>query len=94
MTLEPLIKALHSKDPKVRLSAIEQLAEIGTDMENFGNKDRFCSWAGVCPGNNQSAGKKKVVEQVVRTLTLKLFYANLPMAHSEPILSIKADTLR
>ena len=41
------------------LSAAMLLAEIGTDMGKFKSKDRFCSWAAVCPGNNESAGKNK-----------------------------------
>jgi transposase len=35
------------------------LAEIGTDMEQFGNEARLASWTGMCPGNNESAGKRK-----------------------------------
>lgn len=35
------------------------LVEIGTDMTAFGHPDRLSSWAGVCPGNNESAGKRK-----------------------------------
>lgn len=34
------------------------LSEIGNDMEAFGSHQRLSSWAGVCPGNNESAGKK------------------------------------
>jgi transposase len=41
------------------ISAAILLSEIGTDMNHFGSKDRLSSWAGVCPGNNESAGKKK-----------------------------------
>lgn len=41
------------------LSAAMLLAEIATDMGRFGKKERFCSWAGVCPGNNESAGIRK-----------------------------------
>jgi transposase len=35
------------------------IVEIGTDMTAFGRADRLASWAGVCPGNNESAGKRK-----------------------------------
>jgi transposase len=35
------------------------LAEIGADMSAFGSSERLASWAGICPGNNESAGKKK-----------------------------------
>jgi transposase len=35
------------------------LAEIGTDMTVFGTAERLASWAGMCPGNNESAGKRK-----------------------------------
>ena len=41
------------------ISAAMLLAEIGVDMEQFGSSSRLCSWAGMCPGNNESAGKKK-----------------------------------
>lgn len=36
------------------------LAEIGTDMERFPTEEHLSSWAGMSPGNNESAGKKKV----------------------------------
>ena len=44
-----------------RHSAISVLAEIGTDMSQFGSSKRLCCWAGLTPGNNESAGKKKSV---------------------------------
>jgi len=34
------------------------LAEIGTDMSRFPGPDNLCSWTGICPGNNESAGKR------------------------------------
>lgn len=40
-------------------SAASVLAEIGTDMGQFGDEKHLSSWAGVCPGNNRSAGKSK-----------------------------------
>lgn len=44
-----------------RNSAITMISEIGTDMEQFGSSKRLCCWAGLTPGNNESAGKKKSV---------------------------------
>lgn len=41
--------------------AITILSEIGTDMSPFSSSKRLCCWAGLTPGNNQSAGKKKSV---------------------------------
>ncbi len=44
-----------------RNSAITILSEIGTDMRQFSSSKRLCCWAGLTPGNNESAGKKKSV---------------------------------
>ena len=49
------------------ISAAMLLSEIGVNMNCFGNKDRLSSWAGMCPGNNQSSNKKKVVAQCTAT---------------------------
>ena len=44
-----------------RKTAITVISEIGTDMTQFSSSKRLCSWAGLTPSNNQSAGKKKSV---------------------------------
>jgi transposase len=46
--------------PGVNLrTAQELIAEIGTDMGRFPTPGNLASWAGICPGNNESAGKRK-----------------------------------
>jgi transposase len=35
------------------------IAEIGIDMERFPTAQHLASWAGMCPGNNESAGKRR-----------------------------------
>jgi transposase len=35
------------------------VAEIGVDMDRFPTDHQLASWAGMCPGNNESAGKRK-----------------------------------
>ena len=40
-------------------SACAILSEMGPDPSVFGNAPRFAAWAGLCPGNNESAGKRR-----------------------------------
>ncbi len=42
-----------------RIAAALILIEIGDDMARFGCAERLASWAALCPGNNESAGKRK-----------------------------------
>lgn len=43
-----------------RTAAAAILSEIGADPHNvFGNPQRLAAWAGLCPGNNESAGKRR-----------------------------------
>jgi len=45
--------------PGVNHTTIENvIVEIGTDMNRFPTADHPASWAGVCPGNDESAGKR------------------------------------
>ena len=41
------------------VAAATILAEVGIDMAVFGTAKRLAAWAGVCPGNRESAGKTK-----------------------------------
>ncbi|MGF7186967.1 transposase [Desulfitispora alkaliphila] len=58
---EGAIKLLCTIPGVKRASAITIISEIGTDMSQFANSKRLCCWAGLTPGNNESAGKKKSV---------------------------------
>jgi transposase len=42
-----------------QLSAAMLRVEIGTDLTVVGDADHFASWAALCPGNHESAGKRK-----------------------------------
>lgn len=54
---EELLQTIPGVGPNV---AKVILAEIGTDMSVFPSASHLSSWAGVSPGNHESAGKKKV----------------------------------
>jgi transposase len=51
-----LLKTIPGVDQRVAEAIV---AEIGVDMSRFPTHRHLASWAGVCPGNNESAGKHK-----------------------------------
>jgi transposase len=53
----PLLALLCTIPGVDRRTAEVILAEIGTDMTRFPTAGHLASWAGLCPGNNESAGK-------------------------------------
>ncbi len=54
-----LIHRLSATPGVARLSATAILAEIGRDMGRFPTAGHLVAWAGLCPGQNESAGKRK-----------------------------------
>jgi transposase len=65
---EAITKYRETIDLLITIPGIQQdaaasiIAEIGTDMSQFPSEDHLASWAGVSPGNNESAGKKKALK--------------------------------
>ena len=68
-----------------RNSAITVISEIGIDMTPFSSSKRLCCWAGLTPGNNESAGKKKSVRITRAGIYLKP--ALVQVAHA----AVKSD---
>jgi len=69
-----------------RNSAITIISEIGVNMAQFCSSKRLCCWAGLTPGNNESAGKKKSVRITRAGVYLKP--ALVQVAHA----SVKSNT--
>lgn len=56
---QPQLKLLQTIPGIDEIGAAMLLVEIGADMDAFGSAERLASWVGICPGNNESAGKRK-----------------------------------
>lgn len=56
---DPVLTRLQTVPGVARKTAICLLAEIGADMSVFATAAHLASWAGICPGNNASGGKRK-----------------------------------
>jgi transposase len=56
---KPAVELLRFLDGIETRTAENILAEIGLDMSVFPSADQLASWAGQCPGNDQSAGKRR-----------------------------------
>jgi len=74
--LERMKKAAGISD----ISARDILAEIGPDMGSFPTGASIVSWSGLCPGNNESAGKRKSGRSRVRKHYLKTIMVEVAWA--------------
>jgi transposase len=54
---EAAVKLVTSIPCIERISALTIISEIGVDLTSFEKSSQLCAWAGLCPGNNKSAGK-------------------------------------
>ncbi len=56
---EPQLRQLDTIPGVNERTAENMIAVIGTDMTHFPNTAHLASWAGMCPGSNESAGKRR-----------------------------------
>jgi transposase len=56
---EPMLAALDTIPGVDRIGAISIVAETGGDMTRFPSAGHICSWGAMCPGQNESAGKRR-----------------------------------
>ena len=56
---EPMLAALDTIPGVDRIGAIGIVAETGGDMQRFATAGHLCSWGAMCPGQNESAGKRR-----------------------------------
>ncbi|MDZ7761326.1 MAG: IS110 family transposase [Desulfovermiculus sp.] len=80
--MEPLIQALDQIPGINEVSARAILAEIGVSLDEFKTGTHLCSWSGLCPGNNQTRGKRKhgrspVKKHVLKTTMVECAWAGI-----------------
>ena len=68
---EDAIRALEEIPGVGEVGAQTIISEIGVDMSRFPTASHLCSWAGVAPGNNESAGKRRSGRTTKGNITLK-----------------------
>ena len=68
---EDAVKALEEIPGVGEVGAQTIISEIGVDMSRFPTASHLCSWAGVAPGNNESAGKRRSGRTTKGNITLK-----------------------
>jgi len=56
---EPMLTALDTIPGLDRIGAISVLVETGGAMDRFPSAAQLCSWGGMCPGHDESAGKRR-----------------------------------
>lgn len=77
---EPLLQMLMEVAGISEVSARAILSEAGSTMDSFQTSAALCSWAGVCPGNNESAGKRHSGKSPVRKHHLKTIMVEVAWA--------------
>jgi transposase len=81
----PMLAALDTIPGIDRIGAISLLAETGGDMQPFPSAAHLCSWAGMCPGHDESAGKRRSgkTRKANRYLRTTLIQAGVAASHKK-----------
>jgi transposase len=82
---EPMLTALDTIPGIDRIGAISVVAETGGDMTRFPSPAHLCSWAGMCPGHDESAGKRRSgkTRKANRYLRSTLIQAGVAASHKK-----------
>ena len=82
---EPTLTALDTIPGIDRIGAVSLVAETGGDMTRFPSAAHLCSWAGMCPGHNESAGKRRTgkTRKANRYLRSTLIQAGVAASHKK-----------
>jgi len=81
--MEPHEEVLNRLDalPGINMVAAQAvLSRIGITLEEFPTEAAFCSWSGLCPGNNESAGKRKSGRHFVHSHPFKTLIIEIAWA--------------
>ena len=81
----PMLTALDTIPGIDRIGAISLLAETGGDMQHFPSAAHLCSWAAMCPGHDESAGKRRTgkTRKANRYLRTTLVQAGVAASHKK-----------
>jgi transposase len=81
----PMLRALDTIPGIDWIGAISLLAETGGDMPHFPSAAHLCSWAGMCPGHDESAGKRRSskTRKANRYLRTTLMQAGVAASHKK-----------
>lgn len=77
---EDVIRRLDEVPGINTVSSQNILGELGAELSNFPSSQALASWAGLCPGNNESAGKRRSGRSPVRSHILKTFMIEIAWA--------------
>jgi len=77
---EDVLKRLDEIPGIHQVAAQSVISHIGITLNEFASEAAFCSWAGLCPGNNESAGKRKSGRHFVRSHPFKTIMIEIAWA--------------